>query len=347
VADIAISRDRLPFVLGGTSAFTVKAGAADITKPLPRGVRSVLDIDVHADANGPVTLGGTGSWTLGLKAGTTIQLAGIWRTDGALIRKYGLGSYFDANRDGLILLLTVGASAEGSFAGKFRYGILEPGAQFEAGGDLAFFFTCPGDPATPIKKLVPDFFSRVHLPATTIAAPAPGELLHVEYGGYLRLGGSVGVGYEIKGTPSIALDQVRLAEHYQLSVIGSLGVTAEVGGFFGIDIRADVDEHDEPRPGWARVIVNRTRTSEFTFAADVSVKAKTRLQKLPETPPEFLGALVGVNLKNWLNVIQHVDRLTDFDHLTSELDDLGLTFLTTWFGKTVTGKNLPALLKKV
>jgi hypothetical protein len=347
VADIAIGRDRLPFVLGGTSAFTVKTGAADIDKPLPRGVHSVLDIDLHASADAPVTLGGAGSWTLGVKAGTTIQLATIWQTDGALVRKYGLGSYFDANRDGLILLLTVGARADGNFAGTFRYGMLEPGAQFEAGSDLSFVFAAPVNPASPIKIVIPDFFSRVHLPATTTAAPAPGELLHFEYGGYLRLGGSVGVGYEIKGTPSIALDQVRLAEHYQLSVIGTLGVTAEVGGFFGIDIRPDVDERGQPRPGWARVIVNRTRTSEFSFAADVSVKAKTRPQKMPATPPEFLGALVGVNLKNWLNLLQHVDHLTDFNQLASELDDLGITFLTTWFGKTVTGRNLPELLKKV
>ncbi len=151
----------------------------------------------------------------------------------------------------------------------------------------------------------------------------------------------------MKGTPSLDIGQLHLAEHYQLSLIGSAGLSAEVGGFFGVDIRADLDANGQPRPDWARVVVNRTRASEFTFAADVSVTAKTKPQKLPKTPPEFLGSLLGVNVKNWLNLLQHVDKATDWNQTLTELDDLGIDFLNGWFGQTVTGANLPALLKKV
>ena len=347
MADIVVGRSNLPFVLGGTAGFTVKAGAANPNQPLPRDTQVVLDVEAQASGSQPVTIGGAGSWTLALKTSAGVQLAAIWRTDAALIRKYGLQPYFDTKPDGLVLLLTVGTSAEGRFAGTFRYGVLTAGAEFDAGGDLCFTYARPGDAGSPLKTLIPDFFSHVQLPAALTSAPPPGECVHFEYGGYLRLGGRVGVGYEMKGTPSLDISQLHLAEHYQLSLIGSASLTAEVGGFFGVDIHADLDEHGQPMPGWARVIVNRTRTSEFTFAADVSVTAKTRPQKLPQTPPEFLGSLVGVNVGNWLHVLQDLDQLTDWDRFAANLDDLAVDLLSTWFGQTVTGANLPALLAKV
>ncbi|MDE3154380.1 MAG: hypothetical protein KGN76_04720 [Acidobacteriota bacterium] len=347
MADIVVTRSNLPFVLGGTTAFTVELGAANPNQPLPRDTQVVLAVETQASANQPVTLGGAGSWTLGLKTRANVELRAVWQTDAALIRKYGLQPYFVIDPHGVVLLFTVGTSADGSFAGKFRYGALTAGATFEAGGDLSFTYARPGDPAAPMAALIPDFFSHVGLPATLTAAPPPGEFVHFEYGGYLQLGGSVGVGYEMKGTPALDIGQLHLAEHYQLSLVASAGLSAQVGGFFGIDIRADLDAQGRPRPGWARVVVNRTRASEFTFAADVSVTAKTKPQNLPKTPSEFLGSLVGVNVKNWLNLLQHVEEATDWNQTLTELDDLSIDFLTGWFGQTPAGATLPAFLAKV
>ena len=98
-------------------------------------------------------------------------------------------------------------------------------------------------------------------------------------------------------------------------------------------MRAAVDADGRPRPGWVQIVVRKRRSSEFACAADVSVGATADLQPLPDAPNEFLGALLGVNLKNWLNLLDHVRTATDWNSLRAELDTLALAFLTTWAGQ--------------
>ena len=175
----------------------------------------------------------------------------------------------------------------------------------------------------------------MRLPAALDGPPAPGEVLRFQYGGYLQLGASLGVGYEVKGTPSVDLGGLRLSERYGLSVVGKLGLQAEVGGFFGVEIREAEDPAGAAMPGWARVTVRRTRAREFTCAADASVKATSDLKGLPESPNELLGALCGVNVRNWLNLLADVRTLTGWDEVASGLDALAIDYLSTWLGRAL------------
>jgi hypothetical protein len=84
---------------------------------------------------------------------------------------------------------------------------------------------------------------------------------------------------------------------------------------------------------WARVIVRKSRASGLNIAADVNVGAKSKLQGLPNTHNEFLGALLGVNAKNWLNMLERVRELSDFTAMQKELDGLAKDFLAEWLDK--------------
>ena len=342
-----ITRPHLPFVLDGTAVFTVKTGAAAPDEPLPAVAGVVLDVDTHASASRPVLLGAPGSWSVALKTNAGVQVTAIRRSDAALVREYALESYFATHPDDLVLMLSVGMRADRSFAGTFRYAALTVGAPLEAGRDVGLLYArgCAAD--APLATLLPDFFSHVRLPAMVTTAPGPGEIIRIDYGGYLRFGASVGLKWALKGTPSLDLGRLQLSEHYQTGLAGMIACNAEAGGFFSVEVRAAVDEEGQSMPAWARVIVRRTRTSELTFAADASVTVKTAPRKVRGTPPEFLGALLGVNVGSWLNLLRHVSRLTDWNQLTSELDDLAFDFLHTWFGRTVTTRDLRPLLAKV
>ncbi len=333
MADLVLHGPSLPFVLGGAGAFTIRAGTRAVDRPLALGVETVFDVQATGSGGGPMALGGVGSWTVGLETGGTATLTAIWRTSGALVRQYGLEAYFAGHPDDVVLVFTVGATAEGRFAGKMRYAALTAAATLEAGSDLSFAYArgCAASP--PLKDLVTGFFGHVRLPAALDAPPAPGEILRFQYGGYLQLGASLGIGYEVKGTPSLDLGALRLSERYGLSVVGKLGLRAQVGGFFSVEIREAEDPAGAAMPGWARVTVRKTRAREFACAADASVTATSDLKGLPESPNEFLGALAGVNVRSWLNLLAHVRTLTDWDQLRSELDDLAIDYVSTWLGR--------------
>lgn len=85
--------------------------------------------------------------------------------------------------------------------------------------------------------------------------------------------------------------------------------------------------------GWVRVIVSKKRSSQFGIAADVNVDASAQLQGLPDTGNEFLGALLGVQAKNWLNLFDRIHRLSDPNAIKQELDDLATHFLDEYIGK--------------
>jgi hypothetical protein len=338
---------QLPFVLGGTGTFAVDVGHSAVDDRLPAGAGAIFDVSTSASAAKPVSLGAAGAWTLSIKADGSAKLVPVWRTSAALIKQYGLASYFAANTDDVVLAFTVGASAEGKFSGQMRYAALSATASLEAAGDVSFAFCTPFPGDTPLKALVEGCFGRVRLPAAVQAAPKPGEVVKFEYGGYLNLGVTVSAGYEMTGTPSIDIGQLVLSEKYALSVLGKVALGAQIGGFFGVEVRAATDTAGKVMPAWARVIVRKTRVSEFTFAADVSVGVTSELKGLPDSPHEFLGALLGVNVKNWLNLVERVRTLTDFDQLIAELDHMAVEFLMDWLQKEIGPDTLPELLAKV
>src|SRR4051794_29158122 len=333
--DITLEGPSLPFVLGGNGAFTVRTGALPLDQPVAAGMSANFEVQTGAGPNGSVAFGGTGSWSLSLKREGGVQLALVWPSSDTLVRQYGLASYFARHPNDVVVLLTAGASGEGKFAGEFKYSVLTAATTLEAGADASFAYARAFPGSTPLGVLVNGFLPMVHLPASPTVAPAPGEVIKFEYGGYLNFGASLAAGYEMKGTPSVNVGELMLSESYDLSVIGKIGVSAQVGGFFGVEIRGTSDPADGLTADWARVIVRKTRAQELTFAADARVEATSTLSGLPEAPHEFLGALLGVNVRSWLNLLDRIRRLSDWNSMQEELDALAVDFLSSWVDKKI------------
>lgn len=148
-----------------------------------------------------------------------------------------------------------------------------------------------------------------------------------EYGGYLQFNASMGVGYELSGAPSFEISQLAFSEKYAFSLIGKVSLGASVAGRFKVEVQGGAEE------GWARVTVRKSHASSFSVAADVSASATFEQKGLPETPNEFLSALIGLNSKNWLNLFEQIHDLTDFNKLQVYLDNLAKSFIEEYTGK--------------
>ena len=108
----------------------------------------------------------------------------------------------------------------------------------------------------------------------------------------------------------------------------ALGLSAGVAGRFAILVTVA-----DGLPDWTRVQVRRHRAKDLLVAADVNVGFKNQLDDLPATADEFLGAVLGVNAKNFLNVFQKARELSDFEKFKAATDGLAQRFVSEFVGK--------------
>lgn len=329
---IQLEKNHLPLWKGGNGNLKIGVAVNELQKPLPITDNDLLTVEFGVGGDQGFTLGNGQTMKLGFKAGTSLKMIPIWQESREEIKKvlteHGLEGFFATHPEHLVLAFLAGANADLSLAGSFSYTFLSAQTTLQAGVDGQYVFLRAYPATTPTLPLIREFFADMRLPAHVTEPLQPGEVIAFDFGGYLKLGAGVAVGYELKGSPSFDIGQLQLSEHYGLSVVGSLGFNANVAGRFKIEVREALG-----LPGWVQVIVHRHRASEFKVAADVNVKATSEIQGLPETGVEFLGAALGVNSKNWLNLLQHVSKINDFDQLEKELDRLAKEFLGEWVGK--------------
>ena len=171
------------------------------------------------------------------------------------------------------------------------------------------------------------------LPGGITTPPAEGEVVSFEYGGALKYSVGASAGYEIKGTKSIKVSEIALSEHYALSVVGKLTISGQVSGRFSVDVSKGADE------GFARVVVKRRRAKELQIAADVNASASLTTDGLPASGKEFLGALLGVQGKNWLNLadslVTKAGQVDSIETLKAKLDGLATDYLSAFAGKKI------------
>ncbi|MBI3654206.1 MAG: hypothetical protein HY231_24510 [Acidobacteria bacterium] len=327
---------KFPFWQSGNGTLTVHLTAASPNQPLPPTDNDLLSLSFGVAGNEPFSFGAANTVKLGIKAGMNANLTPLWPTSNpqrlALLAGHGLDNYFATHPDDLILALRLGATADANLAGSFAYSMLQMTATLEAGGNAGYSYYRAYPRDLPILAMLEDFLGGLRLPANVTTVPQPGEVIAFEYGGYLNLSAGLSAGYELKGAPSFDLARLQLSEHYQLSVIGKLALGAKIAGNFAVEVRAAA-ANGQLLQEWAQVIVTKKRSRQFSLAADVSVSALSDLQGLPDSGDEFLGALLGVNVKNWLNVMARVRQLSDLEALKTELDDLAKHFLSEWSGK--------------
>lgn len=337
MASLTFSKSDIPIWQGGDGTITLNANVPQLNQPLPFSTTDLLTVDFGVSGNRPFVFGEANNIKMGIQAGTKARLAAFWpkssAADAAILAAHGLDKYFASHPDNLILGLLIDANAALTGTGSFSYSALTASATLDVGGAVAYAYLRPYLNSQPFDQMAKDFFGALEVPASVKSSLVIGEVISFDYNGYLKIGAGLSVGYEMKGAPSFTIGQLQLSEHYDLSVVGKLSVTANVAGEFAVDVRSAENPDGSAMAGWVRVIVTKKRSSQFGIAADVNIDAGAQLQGLPDTGNEFLGALLGVEAKNWLNLFSRIQQLSDFTAIQQELDNLATDFLNEWVGK--------------
>jgi hypothetical protein len=277
-------------------------------------------------------LGQPDSLKVALTANSLLLLQPILPTSPPTTRRvldaYRLTEFFNApeHRGTGILCFSAAASSRVAATATFNYAALRPTVTLDTGGDAAYSYLRAFDVTASVQTVVTEFFKEMRLPEQSARAPVPGEAIALEFGGYLRLGVEVPAGYQLAGTRSIALGQLTLSERYDLSIVGKIGLSAGVAGRYSLLVTAG------PEPGWARVTVSRRSEQELRCAADVTVGFKNELD-LPGSAHEFIGAALGVNGKNFINVFNRALELSDFERFKAATDGLARQFVEAVIGR--------------
>jgi hypothetical protein len=329
--DINLKKDKIPFLVGGDSVLNVHLAVSDPTQMLPADTGDLLSVSFKGGGSQPFSVGGSDNVKLGIDAEASASLAPYWSTSGDRLKAlepYGLMNYFDGGHDDrLLLALALGGKAGADLSGKFKYSALTAEASLKAGADAAYVLVRSFPADKPAGELITDFFHGLRLPSDVDGPLADDEVLIFEYGGYLNFAASVGAGYELSGSHGVKISELKFVEKYSFSLLAKLGLTAGVAGRFRIEVRAG------SAPGWARVVVKKSRSKSFSIAADVTAGASFESEGLPESSDEFVNALLGVNSKNWLSLFNQVKDLSDFDTLRLYLDKLAQSFIEEYTGK--------------
>src|SRR5262245_62018683 len=331
---LSLKKKDLPFLLGGTGALTVDSGDLALHQPIKEGTPALLKVGFNADGDDKITLGQDRTLKIGISTKASFELTPVFSTSGAaaakLLKTHGVGDFFKngANSDRMVLSLVTGASADVAAATSFTYSALKTTVRLDTGADAGYSYLRAFDKNTPIEDLVLRFFATMRLPEQSPHAPEPGEAISLRYGGYLRLAAEVSAGYKLAGTKSFSIGELALSEKYALSILGKIGLTAGIAGEFSINVTG-VDD----LAGWARVRVHRHKSKNIGIAADVDVGFKQKLDGLPPTANEFLGAALGVNAKNFLNVFEKVRELSDFEKLKGAIDGLAKRYISEFVEK--------------
>ncbi len=326
--NIDLTKTDIPFWSGGSGSLRVQANVADLEQQLTPGDNDLFSLGFNIAGGHSFAIGAPDSVKLGIEAGTNTRLTPLWSSSSAerlkLLEDYGLQDYFDPpqNHDNhLLMLLTSGANADASVNGKYNYSVLSMEASLKAGADASYALLRSYPADTPARAVITDFFRGLRLPANVSEPLAADELIVFEYGGYLRFGASLGVGYEMSGAPSFEINQLQFAEKYAFSLMGRLSFGANIAGRFKVEVRQGSSQ------GWARIVVRKSRAKAFSVAADVAATTAFEQEGLPEASDEFLSAIIGLNSKNWLNMLGQIQDLTDFNKLENQLDELAKSYI--------------------
>jgi hypothetical protein len=339
MATLPLNKKDVPFLLGGKGELSVDAGKLRPFSPVPEDSTTIFNVGFSAAGAERIALGSGETVKIGLSTTANATLTPLFSTSAnavKLLEPVGLGDFFTAaNRDKMVLVFDVGAAADASVAGSFTYSALKASVELDAGADAGYTYVRALDKKLKVEQLLPAFFKQMRLPEQGSGAPEPGEAIALRYGGYVTFTAEVSAGYQLAGTKSVSIGQLALSEKYDLSILGKVGLSAGVAGRYAILVTsADL-------PGWTRVRVHRQRSKDLKIAADVTVNFANALTDLPADAHEFLGAVLGTNAKNFLNVFQKALELSDFEKFKAAIDGLARKYIEEF-----TGNGFDALASK-
>lgn len=335
LTEITVDKADIPLWKDAPGAVVIQAAVDDPRAPLVPGDNPIVVASLNIGGASGIVLGDVSSVRLGIRAGSRFTLAPIWKEH--IGNAPGLVSEFDlANMltpENMLLAIVVGADADLSVPGSFAYSVLTAGATLSAGVDARLVYVRAVPRNASFADAIRRLFGGMRLPAGVTVPPEPGEVVSLEVGGYLNFGVSASAGYDVKGTNDLDIGRLALSEHYALSIVGKMTANARLAGRFAVTVRAASD------PGWARVMVCRKRTKDLHVAADLDVGVTLETQGLPASGKEFLGALIGIRAKNWLNLVSSIadeaGTIGSLEHLKVRLDGLAGDFIKHYAGKAI------------
>jgi hypothetical protein len=335
VSTVNIAKSDIPLWSGSDGALVLDV-SGDLTKGLLPGANPIVNASFTVDGNHDIALVSQGTVGIGVHAGATVRIVPIFlENQGAgadLVTRFSLADTLTTSN--VLLALEVGGTGQISAQGAFNQNVLAVNATLEAGTDATYvvvrsFARTP----TTLGEMLFGLARGLALPGGITMPPAAGDLVSFEYGGVLKYSVGASAGYELKGTSSIRISEIALSEHYSLSVIGKLTLTGQVAGRFSVDVTRGSQD------GFARVVVKRRRLKELQIAADVTASASLTTSGLPASGKEFLGALLGLQARNWLHLadslVTPAGQVDTVDTLKTKLDGLARDFLSALAGKAI------------
>jgi hypothetical protein len=335
---ISIAEDQIPLLHGANGKFTANVDVVSPASPLPVSATAIADVSFSGD--GKTSIGNDIS--LRVSASTSVKLATLFKEQtGAapdVVKALGLDKALTDNN--MIVALDLGGKADLSASGSYKYNVLSATASLEAGADARLINTrVYDDRKEAAGDVLADFVSHLCTPGAVVEPPRSGQVVYLEFGGYLNLGATLAAGYSMKGTHDFQqISSLKLSESYSLSVTGKFSLAAKLAGRFSITVQSADDLHPGD-PHWARVTVSRQRTQDLQISAGVSASAEIDTQGLPATGKEFLGSLLGLRAKNWINqadsILSQAAAIHTPADLTKMLDGLAQTYLSRFVNKAV------------
>ena len=331
------------FWKSGTGTLNVHAPQlANLDAPITADT-NLLSLNLALDSNKPLSIGNS-QLALSIDAKSQASLSAIFPgSSDKVLTSAGVADLFNSAdfKDDVMLALQIQSSVDGSGTVKVPLQFLTAQGSVNAGADVSYNYLRPFPNVTPFGPMLGKFLGDVSLPNGEMPPLDPGEAITFEYGGYLKLGAQLSVGYEMSGTPSVDLGKLKLADRYKFSVLGSLGGHAQIAGRFQIDVLGIPTPPEStqlggvhPHSRWAQVTVRKKRSDELGFAADVSVSLDNQVDNLPGSPLEFLGAMLGVSSKSWFSYLEQAAQAKSFDDLKNVTDTLSWWYLGKLLGKS-------------
>lgn len=342
---ISIKEDNFRFLKNGTGSVDIDVQKVPLDQPLDPNTPVLLNAKFNAQGSTPsFTYGPVNDVSLNISGGASATLTPFFKPD-QVLSDHGLASFFDLNPHKYVFVLDIAAQAAAAATATFKYATLSAQGSFNAGGDGEFWFSRAYDTSQQLGEVLKDLVSNIKPPSSVSAPLSAGEVIYLEYGGYLKFGLNASVGYEMKGSHSVDIANLLLSESYSLSLLGKVGLTAGVAGNFSIQLRPSDSD-----PSLIHVSVHKKHNNQISFAADVTVGLTTESTGLPGSAQDFLGALLGVNVKNWLNSAQLIISSGSIDELKKNLDKLSQQFVSQWVGKgfdALSATDFPQILADV
>ena len=316
---------------GGIGDVLASISPVDPNATLTQFAATAPKLAFNADANRPIALGSDVQLTI--KGDTHAQLKAFAAATPAdesqkeLLTELGLATYLAANPDRVLVTLDIGGEAALEAQFKGQYNAVQVGARLDAGADARLMYARGYDANEKAVPSLLNFFEQLASTATLARSLVADEVIVWELGGYLQIGLDVSAGYKMNGTESFGSGPLEVVEQYGFAVAGSLGLTGELAGRFRVEVRPK--QGDVSR---SIVTLHKHERRALGVAADVNVGATFKAAKAPGLD-EVITSLIGVQPKNWLNLVAEAEKLVDPKELEARLDKLAQKFILEWTGR--------------